>query len=207
MGVAGADWFEKTTEEKKARCAELGVEVSPQMVDYEVTQHVFEKLVEEKSFDPLYVTHCPKELVPLAKQNKADSSVVDVYELVINGVEISPGYSELNDPMVQRERLEQGAPGALGVAVLGFADQSRDGRGRGGGLKPVALLGARIVLAERCDDPDDLLSESDRQRVADALRRGRGPARHHGGGVIEQLVGGCAVDGRRWPDDQGPEGR
>jgi lysyl-tRNA synthetase class 2 len=107
--VAGANWFEKTTEEKKARCVELGVEISPQMVDYEVTQHLFEKLVEEKSFDPLYVTHCPKELVPLAKQNKADDALVDVYELVINGVEISPGYSELNDPMVQRERLEHQA--------------------------------------------------------------------------------------------------
>ena len=109
VGVAGADWFEKTTAEKKARCEELGVEVSPNMEDYEVTQHVFEKLVVEKSFDPLFVTHCPKELVPLAKQNKADDSVVDVYELVINGQEISPGYSELNDPIVQRERLEHQA--------------------------------------------------------------------------------------------------
>ncbi len=108
-GVAGPDWFGKTTAEKKARCAELGVEISPNMEDYEVTQHVFEKLVEEKRFDPLFVTHCPKELVPLAKQNPADRSVVDVYELVINGVEISPGYSELNDPVVQRERLEHQA--------------------------------------------------------------------------------------------------
>ncbi len=74
------------------------------MVDYEVSQQVFEKLIEEKSFDPLFVTHVPAELVPLAKQNKADGSVVDVYELVINGQEISPGYSELNDPIVQRER-------------------------------------------------------------------------------------------------------
>jgi lysyl-tRNA synthetase class 2 len=51
------------------------------------------------------VTHVPKELVPLAKQNVADDSVVDVYELIINGQEISPGYSELNDPIVQRQRL------------------------------------------------------------------------------------------------------
>ena len=50
-----------------------------------------------------------RELVPLAKQNAADDSVVDVYELVINGAEISPGYSELNDPVVQRERLEHQA--------------------------------------------------------------------------------------------------
>jgi lysyl-tRNA synthetase class 2 len=55
--------------------------------------------------DPLFVTHCPKELVPLAKQNAEDSSLVDVFELVINGVEIAPGYSELNDPLVQRQRL------------------------------------------------------------------------------------------------------
>lgn len=109
--IRGIDprWFEYSTAERRAKCAELGVEISPQMQDYEVTQHVFEKLVEEKSFDPIFVTHCPKELVPLARQNAADESVVDVYELVINGQEISPGYSELNDPMVQRDRLEHQA--------------------------------------------------------------------------------------------------
>ena len=76
-----------------------------------MTQHVFEKLVEEKTMNPLYVTHCPKELVPLAKQNAQDGSVVDVYELIINGQEISPGYSELNDPDIQRARLEQQSGG------------------------------------------------------------------------------------------------
>ena len=99
------EWFNYTAEKRRQRCAELGVEISPQMVDYEVTQQVFEKLVEEKTFDPLFVTHCPKELVPLAKQNAEDDSLVDVYELIINGQEISPGYSELNDPMTQRRRL------------------------------------------------------------------------------------------------------
>ncbi|MDQ6939211.1 MAG: lysine--tRNA ligase, partial [Verrucomicrobiota bacterium] len=98
-------WFDFTTEQRRARCAELGVEINPRMADYEVTQQVFEKLVEEETFDPLFVTHCPKELVPLAKQNLEDDSLVDVYELIINGQEISPGYTELNDPMVQRQRL------------------------------------------------------------------------------------------------------
>jgi len=41
----------------------------------------------------------------LAKQNADDQSTVDVFELIINGQEIAPGYSELNDPIVQRERL------------------------------------------------------------------------------------------------------
>ena len=104
--VAGADWFELTSEERRHRAkTELNVEIIPQLADFEVTQHVFEKLVEEKTFDPLYVTHCPKELVPLAKQNPDDDALVDVYELIINGQEISPGYSELNDPVTQRRRL------------------------------------------------------------------------------------------------------
>lgn len=104
-----AKWFDYTPEERLKRAAELGVEIGENFEDYEVTQHVFERLVEARQFDPLFVTHCPKELVPLAKQNPDDSSVVDVYELVINGQEISPGYSELNDPQVQRARLMEQA--------------------------------------------------------------------------------------------------
>ncbi|HJX24566.1 MAG TPA: lysine--tRNA ligase, partial [Chthoniobacterales bacterium] len=103
--AAGKDWFELTSEQRLARGRELGVEIGTQLVDFEVTQHLFEKLVEEKTFDPLFVTHCPKELVPLAKQNREDESLVDVFELIINGVEIAPGYTELNDPDVQRRRL------------------------------------------------------------------------------------------------------
>ena len=75
------------------------------MADFEVTQQLFEKEIEAKQFDPLFVTHLPKELVPLAKQNTEDASLVDVFELVINGMEFAPGYTELNDPDVQRARL------------------------------------------------------------------------------------------------------
>jgi len=107
--VAGEDWFELKSEQRREKAKQLGVEISPQLADFEVTQHVFEKLVEEKAFDPLFVTHCPKELVPLAKQNADDDSLVDVYELIINGQEISPGYTELNDPVVQRQRLMEQA--------------------------------------------------------------------------------------------------
>ncbi|MBU6182326.1 MAG: lysine--tRNA ligase [Verrucomicrobia bacterium] len=105
------DWFERTPEQRRAWCAENRIDAGHCTEDFEVTQHVFEKLVEEKTMDPLFVTHCPKELVPLAKQNAADPRLVDVYELVINGQEISPGYSELNDPVVQRARLEHQSGG------------------------------------------------------------------------------------------------
>jgi lysyl-tRNA synthetase class 2 len=104
-GVAGEDWFSLDLAGQRERAAECGVHVSSDMVGHEITQQVFEKLIEEKTLDPLYVTHLPKELVPLAKQNTEDDSLVDVYELIINGQEISPGYTELNDPRVQRARL------------------------------------------------------------------------------------------------------
>ena len=104
--VAGQDWFDLLPEQRRERAiCEFRLDILPQLADFEVTQHVFEKRVEEKTIDPLFVTHCPKELVPLAKQNAADSSLVDVFELVINGAEIAPGYTELNDPLVQRQRL------------------------------------------------------------------------------------------------------
>jgi lysyl-tRNA synthetase, class II len=104
--VAGKDWFKLSSEQRRERAInEFKLEILPQLADFEVTQHVFEKLIEEKTIDPLFVTHCPKELVPLAKQNTEDDSLVDVFELIINGAEIAPGYSELNDPLFQRQRL------------------------------------------------------------------------------------------------------
>jgi lysyl-tRNA synthetase class 2 len=104
--VAGKDWFDLSSEQRRERAThELKLEILPQLADFEVTQHLFEKLVEEATIDPLFVTHCPKELVPLARQNSEDESLVDVFELIINGAEIAPGYSELNDPLVQRQRL------------------------------------------------------------------------------------------------------
>jgi lysyl-tRNA synthetase class 2 len=109
-GVKG-DWYELAPAARRDWCSANGLDISHCAEDFEITQHVFEKLVEEKTMDPLFVTHCPKELVPLAKQNAQDGSVVDVYELIINGQEISPGYSELNDPDIQRARLEQQSGG------------------------------------------------------------------------------------------------
>ena len=100
-------WYERNHDQKLMRCQELGVEVHSGMQEFEITQQVFEKLVEERTIDPLFVTHLPVELVPLAKQNAENPALVDVYELIINGQEISPGYSELNDPLVQRRRLTE----------------------------------------------------------------------------------------------------
>ena len=50
-------------------------------------------------------------MIPLAKANPDDPAVLDVFELVMNGQEIAPGYSELNDPVIQRERLMEQSGG------------------------------------------------------------------------------------------------
>jgi len=66
---------------------------------------VYEKLIEPTLVDPTFVTHVPSVVIPLARPAKDDPYFADVYELAINGVEISPGYSELNDPDKQREQF------------------------------------------------------------------------------------------------------
>ena len=79
--------------------------------DFEVTNDVFGKLIEPKLINPTFVTHLPKELVPLAKLSPDDPTTVEVFECCINGQEISPGYTEQNDPIAQRATLEHQAGG------------------------------------------------------------------------------------------------
>jgi len=107
----GADWFDITPEERRQRATALGAEIAPAYEDFEVTGAVFEKLIEPTLVQPTFVTHLPKELVPLAKSPVDDPTVVEVFECCINGQEIAPAYSEQNDPVEQRERLEHQAGG------------------------------------------------------------------------------------------------
>ncbi|HEY5232302.1 MAG TPA: lysine--tRNA ligase [Verrucomicrobiae bacterium] len=108
---AGADWFEISPEARRQRAHDLGAEIGKDYADFEVTGAVFEKLIEPTLIQPTFVTHLPKEFVPLAKLSPDDPSCVEVFECCINGQEISPGYTEQNDPIEQRERLEHQAGG------------------------------------------------------------------------------------------------
>jgi len=85
------------------------------MEDYEVVQQVFEKKVEEHTFDPCFVTRVASELIPLAKVTPGGKTV-EVYELIINGQEISPGYSELKSIMTSL-RLSKTACHQLAVSA------------------------------------------------------------------------------------------
>ena len=107
----GDDWFDLTPQQRRERATGLGAEIGNEYEDFEVTQAAFEKLIEPTLIDPTFVTHAPKELIPLAKLSPDDPTTVEVFECCINGQEIAPAYTEQNDPLEQRERLEHQAGG------------------------------------------------------------------------------------------------
>lgn len=104
--VGDADWFSYDRETKLQKARALNIEVDGELEDYEITNNVFEKIIEPTLIQPTFVTHIPKELCPLAKMTEGDDSTLDVFELCINGQEIAPAYSEQNDPIIQREMFE-----------------------------------------------------------------------------------------------------
>jgi len=101
-----ADWFSRSKEEKIAGAEKLGLKTDPAWEDFEVTNEIFSKRIEPALMQPTFVTHLPKELCPLAKLNRDDPDLLDVFELIIGGTEIAPAYSEQNDPDVQRAMFE-----------------------------------------------------------------------------------------------------
>ena len=109
--TAGVDWFDLDLAGKRAKAESLGLNIAPEWGPVEVTQEVFEKLIEKTLINPTFVTRLPVELVPLAKACEDDPTVVDVFELIIGGREVAPAYSELNDPIEQRKRFEEQAGG------------------------------------------------------------------------------------------------
>jgi lysyl-tRNA synthetase class 2 len=70
-----------------------------------VLVELFEQLVERSLIQPTFVCDYPEAVKPLAKPHRSVPGLNEAFDLVINGVELAPAYSELNDPVVQRERL------------------------------------------------------------------------------------------------------
>jgi lysyl-tRNA synthetase class 2 len=105
----GADWFDSTLDEARAKASELDVFVEPEADFAAVTHEIYEKTIENTLIQPTFVTRLPAFLVPLANPCADDPSLVDVFELIIGGKEIAPAYSELNDALEQRRRFEEQA--------------------------------------------------------------------------------------------------
>jgi lysyl-tRNA synthetase class 2 len=75
----------------------------------EIVLELYEKLVEHALIQPTFVRDYPESVRPLAKRHRTKPGLVEAWDLIINGVELAPAYSELNDPVIQRERLEEQA--------------------------------------------------------------------------------------------------
>jgi lysyl-tRNA synthetase class 2 len=85
----------------------LGLELKKGTSHGRVLADLFKERVEPNLLEPTFITHYPTEVSPLSRRNEEDPEVVDRFELFIAGREIANGFSELNDPMDQRERFLQ----------------------------------------------------------------------------------------------------
>jgi lysyl-tRNA synthetase class 2 len=71
----------------------------------EIVLELYEQLVEHTLVQPTFVEDYPASVRPLAKPHRSKPGLVEAFDLIIDGIELSPAYSELNDPVIQRERL------------------------------------------------------------------------------------------------------
>ena len=91
----------------RAIADEREVNVKPTWGAGEIILELFEQLVEETLVQPTFVCDYPESLRPLARQHRSKPGVVEAWDLIIGGVELGVSYSELIDPVVQRERLTE----------------------------------------------------------------------------------------------------
>lgn len=89
--------------------AAAGVEVEDDWPAHRVIEELYEEVAEGTVWDPVFVTHPPIEVSPLARRNADDPRIADRFELVIAGAEYANAFSELNDAADQRSRFEQQA--------------------------------------------------------------------------------------------------
>lgn len=104
----GKDWYALDKAAARQRAETEGLDIDPAWGHLEITHEVYEKRIEKHLRNPTFVTRLPSALVPLAKACPDAPDCADVFELVIAGQEVAPGYTEQNDPRAQRQRfLEQ----------------------------------------------------------------------------------------------------
>ncbi|MGG4027905.1 lysine--tRNA ligase, partial [Geobacillus stearothermophilus] len=100
-------WRQMSDEEARELAKEHGVEVAPHMTFGHIVNEFFEQKVEDKLIQPTFIYGHPVEISPLAKKNPDDPRFTDRFELFIVGREHANAFTELNDPIDQRQRFEE----------------------------------------------------------------------------------------------------
>ena len=104
---AGVDFSEvQTDEEAKALAKEKGIEFEPRHKKGDILNLFFEEYVEKHLIQPTFLMDHPVEISPLTKRKPENPDYVERFEFFMNGWEMANAYSELNDPLDQRERFE-----------------------------------------------------------------------------------------------------
>jgi lysyl-tRNA synthetase class 2 len=101
-------------DELSAIAAAHDVAVQPKWSAGEIVLELFEKLVEHTLIAPTFVRDYPADVRPLARPHREDPRLAEAWDLIINGVELAPAYSELVDPVEQRRRLTEQSMKAAG---------------------------------------------------------------------------------------------
>ncbi len=130
----GVDWFELSVEAARARARAAGLEVPADWDHLLITHEVYEKLIERTLIQPTFVTRLPAALLPLARPCADDPATADVFELVIRGQEIAPAYTEMNDPLLQREAFLRQAGNNLQKVDEDFLTALEHGMPPAGGM-------------------------------------------------------------------------
>jgi lysyl-tRNA synthetase class 2 len=97
----------KSEQELIAQCNEWGIETDATMGVAKLIDEIFGAKVEDNLIQPTFIIDYPVEMSPLTKKHRSKPGLVERFELFINGKEVANAYSELNDPIDQRERFEE----------------------------------------------------------------------------------------------------
>ncbi|MDN6025170.1 MAG: lysine--tRNA ligase [Bifidobacterium mongoliense] len=145
-----------TVEHLGAIADKLGVERDAVENHGKLVEHLWEHFYEDKLYEPTFVRDFPVETSPLVKAHRSKPGMVEKWDLYVRGFELATGYSELNDPVVQRERLVNQAHDALAgdeeamdidedfLEALGVGMPPAGGMGMGVDRLLIALTGATI---------------------------------------------------------------